>query len=114
MSKPVVCWLSGLVVGCLLSGCAIEKSPTAASFPDPYVASVSTAEVTFTDLPAPCTIEIYTVSGDLVRSITETDGDGQARWDLKNSGGESLASGLYKFMIKYGSSIAQGKLVIAK
>ncbi|MFM2133411.1 MAG: hypothetical protein RL156_692 [Bacteroidota bacterium] len=61
--------------------------------PNPYVISTiaqkSTydAKIFFTRLPKVCTIRIYTVNGDLVRTIQHTDQDGTDRqgmdvWDL--------------------------------
>ncbi|MBV6511240.1 MAG: hypothetical protein FMNOHCHN_00719 [Ignavibacteriaceae bacterium] len=63
---------------------------------DPYV--------TFTNLPADVTIRIYTVSGALIRTLTEADKtDGPSspflRWDLKNESRRRVASGMYMAIV---------------
>jgi flagellar hook assembly protein FlgD len=110
MSRFIILSLAGLL---LAAGCA-EKLKSNYVFPDPYLSGTGTAQITFTDLPASCTIDIYTLNGDPVRTITESDGDGQAVWDLKNGGGEQMASGIYKYVIKTGSDEKKGKLVITR
>ncbi|MCK6614983.1 MAG: hypothetical protein L6Q47_12155 [Ignavibacteriaceae bacterium] len=80
-------------------------------FPNPFFANntrfsyenLKTAEesfVTFTNLPETVTIKIYTVSGALIKTLTESDKmDGASspflRWDLKNQSGSRVASGMY-------------------
>ncbi|QOJ28532.1 MAG: hypothetical protein HRU80_06440 [Ignavibacteriales bacterium] len=80
-------------------------------FPNPFFANNTrfshenprTAEesfVTFTNLPETVTIKIYTLSGSLIRTLTEGDKqDGASspflRWDLKNQSGSRIASGMY-------------------
>ncbi|MFC1637539.1 T9SS type A sorting domain-containing protein [Candidatus Margulisiibacteriota bacterium] len=95
----------------LLLGCA-EDQTSNALFPDPYVPGDT--NITFTDLNASCTIEIYTLEQQLVRTITETDGDGQAVWDIKNEDGEDVSSGIYLYVITENDGIKKGKLVITK
>lgn len=56
--------------------------------------------VTFSNLPEAVTIKIYTVSGSLIRTLTEDDKQEGAsspflRWDLKNQNGSRVASGMY-------------------
>lgn len=56
--------------------------------------------VTFTNLPEQVTIKIFTLSGSLVRTLTESDKQGGVtspflQWDLKNEKGLRVASGMY-------------------
>lgn len=56
--------------------------------------------VTFTNLPEVVTVKIFTVSGALVRTLTQADKqDGLSspfmRWDLENENGLRVASGMY-------------------
>jgi hypothetical protein len=44
-------------------------------------------------------IEVFTLTGEKVCSIQETDGDGQVWWDVTNSRGNKLASGVYIYRI---------------
>ena len=45
------------------------------------------------------TINIYTVSGELVIMLEETDNDGKYQWDVKNKEKEKLSSGKYIYRI---------------
>jgi hypothetical protein len=45
------------------------------------------------------TIKIYTLNGEYVAVIEETDGDGQAEWDATNKEGTPVASGIYIYII---------------
>lgn len=95
------------------TGCS-ETFTSSPVFPDPYVTGAGSQEIVFTDLYSSCTIEITTLDGDLVRTITETDGDGQAVWDIKNQTGEDVASGIYLYLIKSVSQEAKGRLIVSK
>src|SRR5262249_33120220 len=61
--------------------------------PNPYFAH-STYELNrfnrvlkFTHLPARCTIRLFNLAGDLVRTIQKNDDTSQASWDLNTSNG---------------------------
>ena len=49
----------------------------------------------FEKLTVKATVKIYTIVGELVRTLQETDGDGRLDWDLKNDDGETIVQGLY-------------------
>ena len=104
------------VLSCLLlilvGGCSNRFSNSV--FPDPCLFSQGHNQIFFTDLPASCTIEITTLTGDLVRTIVESDGDGEASWDVKNQAGEEMGSGIYLYLIKSPGEVKKGKLVITK
>ncbi len=51
--------------------------------------------VKFTNLPPKCTIRIYTLNGNLVRTIKKDDNLVEARWDLNNNSNVPIASGMY-------------------
>jgi len=52
--------------------------------------------VTFTHLPEKgVTIQIYTLTGELVRKMHHTNGTQYERWDLRNLIGVPVASGMY-------------------
>jgi hypothetical protein len=55
--------------------------------------------MTFTNLSAIATIKIFTVSGELVKTIEEIDGDGQTIWYADNDSGEKVASGVYLYVV---------------
>jgi len=80
--------------------------------PNPYVgaaswepasATVGRGErlIYFIHLPNKCTIRIYTISGNLVKTL-EHDGpltDGQEQWDLTTKDGMNLAFGVYIYHV---------------
>jgi hypothetical protein len=51
--------------------------------------------VKITNLPNTCTVSIYTVNGNLVRRFKKQNDQTYIDWDLKNSYGISIASGVY-------------------
>ncbi len=104
-----------LLALCLLvSGCGAETFVPDKPFPNPYVVEPGVTQIYFNDLAAVCTIEITTSSGVPVRTISETDGDGQAAWDLKNDDGEDLTAGIYLYIIKDAERTRKGKVIITR
>jgi len=83
-------------------------------FPNPYKPSAGHTTITFSNLPSTCTIKIYTLKGELIKTIEETNGDAQATWDVANEAGENVVSGLYVFLVKTDSDQKSGKLVIIR
>lgn len=96
-----------------VAGCSNLYSPDK-PFPNSYTASGGATDITFTDLPADCTIEIHSLSGELVQRIIEVNGDGEATWDLKNKSGENVRSGVYSYVIITPQERKTGKIVITK
>ncbi len=86
----------------------------AIAFPNPFKPSAGHTAVTFSNLSSQCTIKIFTLTGDPVKTIVESDGDGKAVWDVKNDAGEAVASGLYLYVIESADDVKRGKLVIIK
>lgn len=63
------------------------------------------------------TLNIYTVSGELVRRLVDepkSAGLWSAEWDGKNDAGENVASGIYIYHIKAGSFIATKKMAVVR
>ena len=57
--------------------------------------------VRIVNLPASCTISIYTVSGSLVRTFTKGDSETSfVQWDLKNHANIPIAGGVYIIHVK--------------
>ncbi|MDP2360028.1 MAG: hypothetical protein Q8O14_04650 [bacterium] len=74
--------------------------------PDPYVAGhVAEAgsgghRLYFTGLPGACTLRIYTVAGDWVRTLEHDDpASDTLAWDLRNADRQHVAYGLYVFHV---------------
>jgi len=76
--------------------------------------------VTFTNLPqANNTIQVYTVSGDLVQTIFHdgTDGSGHVSWNLMSRNGQEIVSGVYLYSVQADNSGFEdfvGKFVVVR
>jgi hypothetical protein len=73
--------------------------------------------VDFMNLPTgPWTIRIYTLAGDLVRTLDNDSGNdiGQVKWDLVSRNGQDIVTGVYLYSVesRYGSQV--GKFLILK
>ena len=85
--------------------------------PNPYIAHYSAMVETgegesileFQKVPDKCTIRIYTLAGDLVKTIDHDDGSGTARWDLMSKDNIQVASGIYLFHVEssYGEHLGR-------
>ena len=76
--------------------------------------------------PGQWTLRIFTISGDLVQTIrntdTQVDGklqqenaeDGQATWNLISRNGQDVVSGIYLFSVESSAGTEQGKFVIIR
>ena len=73
--------------------------------PNPYYgynsSQTSTTDrfVTFRRLPERCTIKIYTLSGDLIRTLEKSNTESTMRWNLRNLESIPVASGMYIALI---------------
>jgi len=84
-------------------------------YPNPWRADRhgSGVPVIFDSLTADSTVKIFTMSGHQVRSLTPASG--KATWDLKNDGGETVASGIYFYSVTDGrADKSQGKLAVIR
>jgi len=110
-----------------------DLSDTIKVVPNPYIvfdaweSSTEQRFVKFTHLPNDCTIRIYTISGDLVKTIHHVDTDAQPldlggteTWDFTNespgmnartTAGQLIASGVYVYHVQSSVGEAVGKLV---
>ena len=76
--------------------------------------------VTFTNLPAAQnTIKIYTVSGDLVQTISHNglNGSGHVSWNLMSRNGQEIVSGVYLYTVQSDDSAFEdfvGKFVVVR
>ena len=82
------------------------------TYPNPYVKGKSLIEkISFGNLPKETTIRIYTVSGDLVKTIKHKDtaDGGSKEWDISG-----IASGVYMYCIESSEGMKKGKVSIIK
>jgi len=88
--------------------------------PNPYRAHEAwdqpgQSELHFINLPAQATIKIYTVAGDLVRTLKHSDPVRDfEKWDLKSDHRKDVASGIYIYRIEAASFEFQSKLVVIR
>jgi hypothetical protein len=70
--------------------------------------------VRFVNVPASCTIKIFTVAGDLVWIREHTDGAGNVEWDTRNLEEQDVASGVYVYRIEAGGDSVYGRIVVIR
>ncbi|MGB8658765.1 MAG: hypothetical protein WCE90_13430 [Candidatus Zixiibacteriota bacterium] len=90
--------------------------------PNPYIVrnnwepSGDYSRIAFTHLPNRCTLRIYTLSGDLLRTLehNSADLDGNENWDLLTKNNQKIASGVYIYHVDspYGEKI--GKFAVVR
>lgn len=73
-------------------------------------------KIRFVNVPDVCSIKIYTVAGDLVwESEHDNPSVGNIEWDVRNSSGEDVSSGIYVYRIENpGGEQVYGRLVIIR
>ena len=57
---------------------------------------------------------IFTISGEKVATVEKNNNIDSVGWDLRNSAGARVASGLYLYVIKGEGSSKKGKLVVVR
>lgn len=84
--------------------------------PNPYIVQSGMDEtkqskrMAFTKLPEKCTIKIYTLTGEQIRTLEHNDSFSSSEfWDLRTSNNQEIAPGLYVYTVE-----AQGKKHISK
>ncbi|PJA17646.1 MAG: hypothetical protein COX66_03845 [Elusimicrobia bacterium CG_4_10_14_0_2_um_filter_63_34] len=69
--------------------------------------------ITFANIPQDGNISVYTLSGELVRR-QELTGALKWVWDVRNSRGEPVASGVYLWSVRSGDKAKTGKLMVIR
>lgn len=87
---------------------------TAHAYPNPCKKRLGCDGVNFTRLTLTGRIRVYTISGELVRTIIKTGNLDSMGWDLRNESGHTVASGLYIYHLEGSGSVKIGKLVIVR
>jgi hypothetical protein len=102
-----------------------DASRTVYTVPNPYKRSAafqeSTAKIVFANLPATCTIRIFTVAADHVATIEHgpnqplSTSPTSTSWDLVSDGGEDIVPGIYIYYVESPDGFRQtGKMIIAR
>ena len=87
----------------------IFPNPLFANNPVTAYTGESGQYVTFSFLPNEATIRIYTLSGQLIRTLEKSDESPYMKWDLKNEYGRRVGSGMYLAIV---SNLRLGEKVL--
>ncbi len=74
-------------------------------------------KIQFINLPQNCTIKIFTISGELVKTLEHNDPKrGYEEWNLVSQVGQAIASDIYLFVVKdkKNGNVQVGKFVVIK
>ncbi|MGM0628706.1 MAG: hypothetical protein ACQETZ_11155 [Candidatus Fermentibacterota bacterium] len=90
--------------------------------PNPYRGSAAWEQtyfdkIAFTNLPASCNIDIYTLAGDHVITLEHYDASGESGteyWDLLSRNDQAVTSGLYVYRVETEEDYVIGKLAIIR
>ena len=100
-------------LGTIAENTLLESLSNVYAFPNPWdVRKNPPAVVTIQNVPNGATIKIFTVSGFHVTDLTASNKI--ATWDLKNSSGKDVASGLYLYFVKYNDNVFRGKIAVIR
>ncbi|MCG2725981.1 MAG: T9SS type A sorting domain-containing protein [Elusimicrobia bacterium] len=106
--------LGGAVPAAVTFAIAKKDLSDAHCYPTPFKPSLGHDKITFTNLTRDSEIKIYTISGELIKTLNKSDANDSIEWNAKTGNGENLASGVYIYMIKSASQAKKGKLMIIK
>jgi len=89
--------------------------------PDPFYAHAIDWEqregdqkIEFQNLPDVCTVRIYTLAGDLIKTLEHNDGTGTEPWNLLSDRQQQVASGIFIYHVEsqYGDRV--GRFAVVK
>jgi hypothetical protein len=86
--------------------------------PNPFIASAGDYnypgqykdDLNFVNLPPYCTLRIYTVTGDLIKTIEHQTGSADERWDQITEYNQRIASGVYILQIDNAKDLNENSL----
>ncbi len=68
----------------------------------------------FINLPPECTIYIFSVSADLVKTLHHNSSNGTEIWDLRTESGREIAPGVYIYVVKSAGSEFKDRFAVIK
>ena len=90
-------------------------------YPNPYSKSKSAKEiVTFANLTKTAKVYVFSLSGESVIELSETDSDGGIEWNLRDKNGNEIPSGVYIYKVEGKNSLGadvdskMGKFAVVK
>ncbi|MCB4791546.1 MAG: IPT/TIG domain-containing protein [Elusimicrobia bacterium] len=81
-------------------------------YPNPF--NPNTQNLTVDKLPLQADIKIYSILGELIRSLSYTSANGQAAWDGKNDSNSTVASGVYIMLVDSPQGKKKVKIAVEK
>jgi hypothetical protein len=94
--------------------------------PNPYIASSlwepefgelrrePLRQIQFVNLPPECTIHIFSIDADRVKTIEHNSTNGTELWDLRSESGREVAPGIYIYVVKTASAEYMERFAIIK
>ena len=96
-------------------GVAAINLENAHVYPNSYKSSAGHTNIKFADLTSHTKVQIFNIIGELVYEDEKDTPFGELVWDVKNSIGEPIASGVYIYMITNNNGqTKKGKLAIIR
>ena len=71
-------------------------------------------QLKFNNLPPVCTIFIFTVAGDKVKTIYHNSDNGTETWDMRSDGNREIASGVYLYLVKTDTAQKLNRFAVIK
>ena len=71
-------------------------------------------QIQFTNLPSECTIYIFSVNADLVKTLHHNSSNGTEVWDLRTESGREIAPGVYIYVVKSSGSEFKDRFAVIK
>jgi hypothetical protein len=68
----------------------------------------------FNNLPPKCTIYIFSLDGDNVKTIDHNSDNGTENWDMRGAGGREIAPGVYIYLVKTDTAEKIGRFAVIK
>jgi streptogramin lyase len=93
-----------------------SDSTRVVAVPNPWVfGSGDPEEITIENVRPGAAVSLYTLAGELVRTLPVREGTDTVVWDLRNAAGGEAASGVYIFIVrKNGVDFEHGKLALIR
>lgn len=98
----------------VLAGAIPTNLSASYAYPVPYKPSTGHTFIYFRNLAPDTTIKVFTIMGELVKELHADGTVDPLPWDVKNTDGDNVASGVYLYQIKNSFSEKRGKLMVIR
>jgi hypothetical protein len=71
-------------------------------------------QIQFINLPTVCTIYIFSVNADLVKTLHHNSTNGTETWDLRGEGGREIAPGIYMYVVDANGTKFKSRFAVIK